>query len=224
MKSPFAALLVFAVLVLLSATAEAQGVYVTRGENGPVFSDKPRAGAREVNLTPLTVVPSIREPLSPEAKGAKPESRSREQAVIDYRSFSIVSPEHNGSVAANSSVFEVRLAVDPPLQLGEGHAFSVRINGRNVGTRFTATEFMIPPEFWEDGYLPANQSMQLDASIVDESGQVVKKAAPVLFHSRYMTVRHLPPPMLRPADPPPKSPERKERHPGAAVTTKMPEK
>ncbi|WP_319240789.1 hypothetical protein [uncultured Propionivibrio sp.] len=38
--------------------AWAQGVFVTPGESSPLFSDKPRAGSREVRLRPLSVIPA----------------------------------------------------------------------------------------------------------------------------------------------------------------------
>lgn len=43
---------------LLGLPAWGQGVYVTPGENGPLFSDKPRTGSREVRLRPLSVIPA----------------------------------------------------------------------------------------------------------------------------------------------------------------------
>jgi len=123
---------------------------------------------------------------------AKNKSVKPEKVVVEYRKFSVLSPEDNGSVLANTAIFEVRLAVEPRLQLGEGHAFDVSINGRSVGQRFTATEFMIPPEFW-GGQMPlANQELQLDASIVDENGKGLMKAPPVRFFMRYAMVRNLP--------------------------------
>lgn len=36
----------------------AQNVYVTPGENSPLFSDKPSVGARELRLRPLSVIPA----------------------------------------------------------------------------------------------------------------------------------------------------------------------
>ena len=82
---------------------------------------------------------------------------------------------------ANDAIFEVRVAVEPPLMRGEEHAFTVSINGRPVNRRFTATEFMIPREFWGDDAPPNNLRIQLDACIVDRHGQVLKQASPVHF-------------------------------------------
>ncbi len=200
-------------LVLVGATALAQGVYVTPGKSGPVFSDKPLAGSREVTLKPLNVVPPVETPPAKAVtKEAKTGRLAEEAPAPSYRSLAIVSPENNGSVVGNSSHFEMRLFADPPLLLGEGHVFVVRINGRTVERRFTTPEFIIPPEFWEYGYVPADQSMQIEASIVDGSGQILMRAAPVVVYTRQIYVRPggapiLPgyrPPPVRPPKPRPK--------------------
>lgn len=188
---------------LFCAAALAQSVYVTRGENGPVFSDKPQAGAKEMTLKPLTVVPGAPEP-SQAAKPlrggpdfAKTDSRRQDAAPL-YRSLAIIAPENNGSVPGDTSQLEVRLAADPPLLLAEGHAFVARVNGRFVDQRFTATEFMLPPDSWPEGYLPANRSVQLEVSIVDGSGQVVMRATPIQFFSRQVVVHPSPYPTYPP--------------------------
>ena len=199
---PFpASVLAFAVFLAQSAALSAQAVYVTSDANDPVYSDKPQPGSREVSLKPLNVVvfPNDSDRLPASDAAGKGASAKQEKAVIEYKRFSVLSPEENGSVAANSALFEVRLAVDPPLQLREGHAFVVSINGKPVGRRFTATEFMIPPEFWGDQLPPENQEMQLDAGIVDADGNLLQRAAPVRFFMRHVTIR--PPPRWRFAPP-----------------------
>jgi hypothetical protein len=214
MRSFLATVILFCAL-LPGATLHAQGVYVTRGEKGAVFSDQPQPGAREVILPPLNIVsppketPALPPAAAPTATTGR--SDSRQAAAFAYRSFSVVWPENDGSVVANTAVFEVRVAVDPPLQLGDGHAFVVSINGRRVDQRFTSTEFMIPPEFWGDVLPPANQAMQLDASIVDGAGQVLQQAAPVRFYLRHATIlnhpgRPRPHPPTRPQAPSPPPP------------------
>lgn len=225
MKSCVKAVVLFCFLLLQSGVLPAQGVYVTRGEKGPVFSDKPAPGAREVILQPLTVVASPKESgstASATSTAAISDSPRPETATATYRSFSVVSPENDGSVVANSAFFEVRVAVDPPLQLGERHTFTVSINGRPVGQRFTSTEFTIPPEFWGDALAQASQSMQLDASIVDGSGQVLKKAAPVRFYLRYATLLNnpnyrVPPPVVLPKSPQPRPKPEREPTVGASI-------
>ena len=216
---------VFCALLTLSAVVQAQGVFVTQGENGPVFSDKPQPGAKEVTLRPLSVVAPPKEfkvVAPPPAAPANPDDgKTTDAQPFSYHRFSVVSPEHNGSIVANTAVFEVRVAVDPPLQLGEGHAFSVKLNGQGVGQRFTATEFMIPPEFWGDALPPPNQTVQLDASIIDADGQVLKKAAPIRFVLRYATImtrpRH---PVPLPSVPPKPLPKATLEPEAAAASTK----
>jgi hypothetical protein len=222
---PFAAtVFLFYFLLLQSGAVPAQGVYMTRGEKGPIFSDKPAPGAREVTLQPLTVVAPPKESgptASATSSAAINDSQKPETAAATYRSFSVVSPENGGSVAANTAFFEVRVAVDPALQLGERHAFAGSINGRPVNQRFTATEFTIPPEFWGDALAQAGQSMQLDASIVDGSGQGLKKTAPVRFYLRYVTILNNPNHRVPPLIILPKSPQHKakpERDPAVGAS------
>ena len=197
------------------SAAWAQSVYKTPGGSGqaPVFSDKPLPGAREVSLPPLNVIESAEPKTAPTTRGHSDQGGEKGsvagESVPTYRSFSVVFPENEGSVVANTAVFEVRLAVEPALQLGAGHAFVVSLNGRPVGQRFTATEFMIPPEFWGDTLPPPNQRMQLDAAIVDRDGRVLRQALPVSFFMRHATrLQHpanrpvpLPLPQNRPAGP-----------------------
>ena len=203
-------------LMLFGLMACAQGVYVTRGANGPVFSDKPQPGAREVQLQPLNVVPAHTVPsranASPDAAGSsagqpklpknrRASPRNSDDALPPYDGFRILFPENNGSVVANTGMFDIRLAVDPPLRLGEGHAFIISINGQPVGQRFTATEFMVPAEFWGGSLPPINQQAQLDASIVDSAGRVIMQASPAVFFMRYTTALQRPHP-LHPPHPP----------------------
>jgi hypothetical protein len=173
-------------LPALAAPPQEQEVFVTRGTGSPVFSDRPQSGAKPVRLPPINVV----EPVSTSQVLTNPRPAKEDgqpaPATPAYRSFRIVSPEDNGSVAANSALFDVRVAVEPALQLGAGHAIMISVNGQAVGQRFTASEFTIPPEFWGDTLPPANQRQQLEATIVDRNGVVLEQAAPVTFILRYV--------------------------------------
>ena len=42
--------------LLVATLAQAQDVYVTDGKNGPLYSDRPLPGAREVALPPLSEI------------------------------------------------------------------------------------------------------------------------------------------------------------------------
>lgn len=219
MKSSIPSLLVLFALCSPSPAALAQGVYVKQGPNGPVFSDQPAPGAKEVTLKPLNVMQAP----PAESKAPAAENKTPSQDVVpvdatklpaapspDYDRFQILSPENDGSTVANTAVFEVRLAVNPPLRLADQHAFVINLNGRPVNQRFTATEFMVPPAFWEE-LPPPNQAMQLDASIIDGKGQILKRADPVRFYLRYTTVYqnpNYPYDLERPGVWPPRHPHR----------------
>lgn len=226
MKNTHVYLLLCASLAVTSLSLQAQGVFVTRGANGPVFSNKPQPGAKEMVLPPLTVIEIPQEskvpPLAAPAAAGQEGSDKLEAAASPYRNFSIVLPQGDGSVVASTAVFDIRLAVEPPLSLGEQHAFVVMLNGRPVEQRFTATEFMLPPEFWGDALPPDNQVVQLDANIVDGSGRVLKKAAPVRFvlHTMNFLRAHRPP---RPPQPPSLPPPQESRPPPPMLAPLRPE-
>lgn len=198
--------LLFCALAFSCALSLAQGVFVTQGANGPVFSDKPQPGAKEVTLKPLNVVPLPKpDKTKPAADQQEPVPANLDAAAPAYERFAVVYPEDNGSIVANTAVFDVRVAVEPALKLGEGHAIAVSLNGRPVGQRFTTTEFMIPPEFWGGSLPPPDQAVQIDASIVDANNQVLKAAAPVRFILRYaVVINHVkrPPGHIKPPRPP----------------------
>jgi hypothetical protein len=169
--------------------AEDQDVYVAPGKNGPVFSDQPRPGFKELNLRPLTVIPAQKSIPANKAESssggaeARQDRRQASETTAPYRSLAIVKPVDGSSVSGDTSFLEVRLAVEPPLLLSEGHSFVVSIDGHPVEQRFTAAEFMITPGFWPEGYLPAYRDVQLDVLVIDGNGQVVMRASPVRFRS-----------------------------------------
>lgn len=236
MKSLIKSCWLLVALAVVATPLLADEIYVIQGKNGPTFTNKPEAGAKPVGLPALSVVPAVAVP-KPSAKPAAQEEAKEpvkdltkeppplaDEAAADgayYQDFHIVQPENNGSVVANTAVFEVRLAAEPALRLGDKHAFVVSINGKTVGQRYTATEFMIPEDFWEE--LPApNQTMQLDASIIDGRGQVIRRAQPVQFSLRQVVRRPVvvPPVVRAPVRPLPRPkpvPEKTQELPGGLL-------
>lgn len=216
-------------ILVLAGEAHAQAVYVTPGENGPVFSDKPRAGAKEVELRPLTVVqPTPAPPPSAAPKAVGPrDAMSRGGAISEpaYARLSIVSPQDNSAVAPGATLLDVRLSIDPPLAVDAGHAVSIRLNGQPVGRLYGAAEFTIAPEEWQAAW-QGERSIQLDADVVDGNGQVLIGARPIRFYVTYspafvspyvVPLAPLPPRRFRPVepprkDPPPAAPEKPRRN------------
>ncbi len=209
----------FCCALLYPALVNAQGVYVTRGENGPVFSDKPQSGGKEVSLRPLTVVPPTKEVRS-EAKAANApvaaaveDGRAVPSAPPGYRRFAIVFPEDGASVASGNGSFDLRMALEPALQADAGHGFIVSVNGRVLAQRFTTSELVIPLEFWSGVFPPSGQPVRLEASLVDANGQVLKRAPAVQFYLHYALPGHKarPLPPRRPPFPPPKPPVKEKK-------------
>ena len=167
-------------LLLCLTTASAQGVFVTEGENGPVFSNRPQPGAREVTLPPLSVVPAVR----PRETPPRPEAAQPAVAPAPaYSRFAIEFPEQNGALTTGTGLFNIYLAIEPALR--QGHAFTISIDGRPANVRFSSPRFMLPENFWGNTLPPAGVQMQLDANIVDANGEVLMKAEPVRFVIHY---------------------------------------
>jgi hypothetical protein len=174
-----------------SAAVIAQTVYESKGGQGKVYSDRPLPGGKPVDLRPLNVIEPV--PVPPANASPVPAADSSPaKLATPYRSLTVVFPEPGGSVAANNATFEVRLAVDPPLLVEKGHAFALRLDGRPVPGRYTATEMMVPPEFFGNVAPAGVQRHVLEASIIDAGGQTVMQAAPIDFQTRFVTVLQRP--------------------------------
>jgi hypothetical protein len=179
-------LLVPAFLAVCPSFSQADTIYKSPGSKGPVYSDTPAPGSRALDLPPPNIAQPPPKPAPPpqEMAGEKPPAPPQAEP---YRSFRITQPEDMGSAAADTANFEVRVAVEPPLQTKLGHAFVISLNGRPVGKRYFFNEMLVPPEFFGDT-IEVSQRFRLEASIVDRHGKVLMTAQPVEF-----TMRHLPP-------------------------------
>lgn len=179
--------------VLLAAAlscANADTIYKTPGSKGPVYSDTPAPGSRIVDLPPPNIAQPPPKP-APAPKETAAEKAPAPPQAEPYRSFRITQPEDMGSAAANTANFEVRVAVEPPLQTKFGHAFVISLNGRPVGKRYFFNEMLVPPEFFGDT-IEVNQHFRLEASIVDRDGKVLMTAKPVGFTMRHFPMRPRP--------------------------------
>ena len=189
--------------LLLASVVMAQTVYESTSGQGRVYSDRPTTGSKPLELRPLNVIePTHVAPASP--KAAAPEEPKTVAPALAYRSLTVVFPEQGGSVASNTATFEVRVSIDPPLQIGKGHAFLLRFDGRTVGIRYTSTEMMVPPEFFGEAIPAGAQRHLLEVSVVDGQGGAVFAATPVDFQTRFVTTLqrpHQPRPLL-PVTPP----------------------
>lgn len=172
-------ILLAVVVATLATAALAQPVYESKDRAGPVFSDQPTPGAREVDLPPLNVMDPVTAP---------PAQQQPSPGSIAYREFVVVEPADGGTVHTNTGQFTVRCRLDPALQSGQGDAIVVRLDGTLLPTTRTSPEFDISSDEWQ---LAAVDSVehQLQLSVVDPSGQV-RIVAPVVGFYVHRAVRH----------------------------------
>ena len=181
-----------AVALLLAWGVAAQTVYESTGAQGKVYSDRPGPGGKAVELQPLNVIEVPPAPATVPPGPATQEVVNPVPAAPAYRRLSVVFPEASGSVAANHATFEVRVSVEPPLQIDRGHALVFRMDGRNVPGRHTSTEVMFPPEFFGDVAPAGVQQHVLQAYVVDAQGSTIIAATPVSFQTRFVNVLQRP--------------------------------
>lgn len=160
--------------LLFAAPAAPQPVYESRDAAGPVFSDRPAAGATEVTLPPLNRMDSPQPPPAAQAAPAAP-------AAPAYTALNIVQPANGDTIHANTGQFSVRLALEPALQSELGDAIAVRLDGTPLRTTRTKLHFDITPEEWQSA---ASDSVehQLEVAVVDRSGSAMIVSPGVRFY------------------------------------------
>jgi hypothetical protein len=157
-------------ICLLPAVAFAQTVYECPGKDGPVLTNTPCAGGKELDLGPPNVIDT----------GNLPQQQQPAQADAPaYTAFAILSPEQGGTIHSNTGEFQVSLALAPGLQ--GGNAVSMALDGTQLPTLRYSLQFDIAQEEW-DTAAAANVQHTLQASVVDRSGNTLIVATPVQFY------------------------------------------
>ena len=184
--------LLFVFGLLLGWGVPAQTVYESTDGQGKVYSDRPGLGGKPVDLRPLNVIDTPPAPATVGPQSGAEEAVKPVPAAPAYRRLAVVFPEASGSVGANYATFEVRVSVEPPLQVENGHAFVFRMDGRNVPGRYTSTEMMVPPEFFGDVAPAGVQQHVVQAYVVDGQGNTIISSTPVSFQTRFVNVLQRP--------------------------------
>ncbi|MCM8611353.1 hypothetical protein [Accumulibacter sp.] len=158
-------------LLFFVTLATAQPVYESRDRAGPVFSDMPSQGSREVHLPPVNVIDAP-------AAAASPASPP---AAAAYARVQITEPEDGGTVHSNTGQFSIALILDPPLQPGRGDAIAVRLDGTVLPDRRTTLQFDLTTDEWQ---MAARDAVEhtLEVAVVDRAGKALLVAAPVRFY------------------------------------------
>lgn len=164
-------------LALCCAAAAAQTtIYESKDKAGPVFSDQPSPGARELALPPPNVMPGN----APAAQPVPPQP-----ALPAYRLLNILSPENQGTVHSNTGAFDVRVQTSPELRPGD--SIRVKLDGNLIGRSFRSTTIGLTDSDWQAAASSASVEHTLQAAVLDRDGKVLIESAPVSFYARRTT-------------------------------------
>ncbi len=180
------ALVVLALGLSVSLVVQAQSIYRTTDAQGNVvFTDNPERGGEEVELAPVTVVPSTGEVRTGDAQPRLEGSgaASPGQPFMPYDSFRIVSPSHEQAfpVGAGGNV-PVELAIQPELR--EDHRVRLLVDGQVSQTAMHTEAFMLA------NMNPGEHVLQ--AELLDGSDEVRHRTSPVTIYVHRASVNRPP--------------------------------
>jgi hypothetical protein len=162
-----------AALAVFTMTPLAQTVYESKDKAGPVFSDKPSAGAVPLELPPPNVVsPPVVQPAAPPAPSAAP----------TYRRLVITRPAEQDMVHSNTGEFGIAASLSPPLRPND--RIRVLLDGNLVPTVFRSTNLRLSLADWQSAAVGSNGEHTLQLAVVDADGKPWIESAPVRFYLR----------------------------------------
>ena len=158
----------------------AQTVYESKGKNGPVFSDKPTAGASAVDLPSANVVNV------PAATAPTPAPAPSAAARPHYSTLNLLMPTEQGMVHTNTGAFEVNARVSPPLRPAD--RVLVTLDGRLVPTQFRSTRLQLSEADWRATASGQDGEHVLQMAVADAQGTLLIESAPVRFFVKRASV------------------------------------
>jgi len=166
------------VVLCIATVAAAQPVYETSDRDGPVFSDIPSSGAREIPLPQINLMDS---PSTPAAAQPAP-------AMAPYTAVQIIQPENGGTVHSNTGLFSMAVALSPDLRTERGDAIAIKLDGTVLPVRRITLQFDISSDEWQ---MAAKDQVehQVEVAVVDRAGMALLIATPVRFYAHRAT-RH----------------------------------
>lgn len=161
----------------LAASAMAQA-YKWVDEDGVVhYSDRPREGAEEIELSQYSRRTGVRI-YTPTARPSEPEAPPAEEAgEVRYENLSISAPAAEETLWNIEGVLNVTLALSPALQ--EGHRVRVYYDG--TPRLVSGMSFQLD-EVWRGVH-------NLQAEVIDETGRMLIRSKPNRFYVHQNTVR-----------------------------------
>jgi hypothetical protein len=182
-------------MLLLFAGCLHAAVYKQVNENGEVvYSDKPAAGAKKMDLPELPTYTPPPVPL------VRPADAPVESEI--YEGLEVIKPANDSTIRNNLGIIEVQLRIEPALKVREKHRLQLYLDNERYGPLVDKTAIMMSNI--ERG------EHTLSASVFDGDGNVVAASNSVtVFVKRESELhkkdRFVPPPE-DPDNPPPETP------------------
>ncbi|MDZ7851785.1 MAG: DUF4124 domain-containing protein [Halomonas sp.] len=180
-------LVILALGLSVSFVAQAQNIYrSTDAQGNVVFTDNPERGGEEVDLKPLTVVPSrggVREGEPPAVIDGGGSSGGTSagpgQPFMPYDSFTILSPRQEETLPTGAAGnVQVALGIQPNLR--EDHRVRLLVDGRVSQTAMHTDTFML-------NNLNRGEHV-LQAELLDANGAVRHRTSPVTLYVQRASV------------------------------------
>lgn len=161
------------------APAGAQTVYESKDKAGPVFSDRPSAGAAPVQLQTPNVVsaPAAKAPTPPASAAAAPPP---------YRRFVIDRPAAQDTVHSNTGEFAVSATLAPPLRASD--RVRVLLDGNLLNGVYRSTGVRIGASDWSWAAAGTNSEHSVQLVVVDAAGKPLMETPAVAFYVRRAAV------------------------------------
>lgn len=164
-------------IATLAGAALAQTVYETRDKSGPVFTDRPSAGASAVQLQAPNVI------AMPPAPQVQPASSP---AAPAYRELVIIAPEARGTIHSNTGAFDVRARLSPALRGSD--RIQVSLDGNVLKTRFRSPDLRITEADWNAAASSDDGLHTIALTVVDAKGAPLIASAVVGFYMQRASV------------------------------------
>jgi hypothetical protein len=147
-------------------------VYESKDKAGPVFSNQPSPGAKQIELPPPNVI---------QMPSPVPQQRAEVAAAPTYRSLVISSPPNQGAIHSNTGVFDVSVRVSPSLRTNAGDRFRLKLDGHLLPGSYRSSTLTLTEADWQAA-ARNDAEHTLQAAIVDKAGAMVIESEPVRFY------------------------------------------
>ena len=161
-------------LLLLPPFAAQAGLYKYTDDKGEtIYSDKaPFDGADEVKLPAIQVTPAVK--YTPKKKAeTEDDNADSNKTVTRYKRFKITRPVGGAAMRNNAGQVDVKLALQPKLDVKAGHRIDFLLDGRVIKAASKLSTLTI--KNMERG------EHHLQARIKDKQGKILKSTATIKF-------------------------------------------